>query len=239
MTIRLVSFWLLLVNSLAVTSAFLIYYHGGRDPFGERGFITFLSTFQLLTVALLADKICQAQKAKKNDPKSNSVLFWRVISWGFIFLAADEYLSIHEITDLFIHDVFDFQETSLTDRIDDLIVGSYGLIGIGVLVAFRHQLKPFKRVFPFFKLGFFFLFLMVATDLITNGEELNNALSDYGGGRQIHIWLGQLEEAFKVYSEAFFILAFYAILKNINTRQKQVFKEVNSPQISESVGRRS
>lgn len=66
-----------------------------------------------------------------------------------------------------------------------------------------------------------------------------NALSDYGGGRQIHIWLGQLEEAFKVYSEAFFILAFYAILKNINTRQKQVFKEVNSPQISESVGRRS
>lgn len=57
---------------------------------------------------------------------------WAIIASGFLFLAADEVLRIHENLDQLIHYVFGLKETNLTDRIDDLIVGMYGLVGIGV-----------------------------------------------------------------------------------------------------------
>ena len=40
-TIRRASIWVFSLNMLAIVLALIISYQGGRDPFGERGYITF------------------------------------------------------------------------------------------------------------------------------------------------------------------------------------------------------
>jgi hypothetical protein len=214
MTTKVFGFWLLLGNSMAVLSAFVIDHYSGADSFGEKGFITVWSTFQLLAIALLSDKI--AQKRTQRRLRDNSAMLWRVIAWGFIFLAADEFLGLHESADLLIHDFFSLRTTGLSDRIDDLIIGSYGVVGAGVIfVIYRLQLKSVISALPFFKLGFLFLFLMVTVDIVTNGNELIDIMANHEEvARQIYTFLGQLEESLKVFSEASFILAFHSVLKH-------------------------
>ncbi|MBE7381147.1 MAG: hypothetical protein F6J95_007030 [Leptolyngbya sp. SIO1E4] len=215
MTLRLASFLILFWNSLAVSTALVIYHvYDGKDHFGESGFITLLSTFQLLAIAWLSDKIFQARTAqRKGSLWRNKSIVWQIISLGFVFLAADEFLSIHEVTDLFIHDIFNLQETGLTDRIDDLIVALYGVVGIGVLVAYRDELKPYKKVFPLFTYGFLLLFIMVGLDTLTNEKDLLKALLNSNQIDTIYTWLIHLEDSLKIFAEAYFMMAFYAILK--------------------------
>ncbi|NER80714.1 MAG: hypothetical protein F6K42_14320 [Leptolyngbya sp. SIO1D8] len=222
MTIRLASFLVMFWNSLAVTVALVIYNHGGKDHFGESGFITLLSTLQLLAIALLADKILQARKPEQKEPLwKQPYAVWRIISFSFIFLAADEYLSIHEVLDLLIHDIFDWQETGLTDRIDDLIVGLYGIVGIGTLFIYRGELKPYRKSFPLFTWGFALLFCMVGLDTLTNEKDFLELFFEHNLADTIYIWLIHLEDSLKVFAEAFFILAFYSILQGVKRIPEQ------------------
>ncbi len=135
---RSVLILLLILNSLAIGLAIIIYKNTGYNHFGEKGFITILSAVQLLVVSMLSYKIYQARgmMGRSSFWRDPSVV-WAIIASGFLFLAADEVLRIHENLDKLIHYVFGLKETNLTDRIDDLIVGMYGLVGIGVLIAYR------------------------------------------------------------------------------------------------------
>ena len=49
---------------------------------------------------------------------------WGLIAGGFVFLAVDEALQIHERLDFVIHKALNIRETALTDRLDDAIIAT-------------------------------------------------------------------------------------------------------------------
>ena len=222
MSIKSLFSWVLFGNALAVVLALVIYHHGGRDHFGERGFITFLSTFQLLAIAWLSDKTAQIRKASPGAENHQSALLWRIIAWGFIFLAADEFLAIHEVTDLFIHDVFNLQETSLTDSIDDFIVLLYGIFGAWILWVNRLELKPHKQAIALLKRAFVLLFLMIGLDFFANGQKLLELFLDPATANTVQFHLYHLEDSLKVFIEALLIAAFYSIFRTVKSQQKRL-----------------
>ncbi|MGD1943965.1 MAG: hypothetical protein ACFB0G_21935 [Leptolyngbyaceae cyanobacterium] len=202
--------------------ALVIYHHGGRDHFGERGFITFLSTFQLLAIAWLSDKTAQIRRTTSKPAENQSALLWRIIAWGFIFLAADEFLALHEVTDHFIHDIFNIQETSLTDSIDDFIVLLYGIFGAWILWINRLELKPHKQAIAFFKRAFVLLFLMIGLDFFANGQKLLELFLDPATANTVQFHLYHLEDSLKVFIEALLIVAFYSIFRTVEDQQKKL-----------------
>ena len=139
------------------------------------------------------------------------------MSLGFLFLAADDLFKIHENIDRLIHNIFNLQETGLTDRIDDGLIGLYALIGIGVLIIYRNELKIYRKAFPFFTSGFALLFTTIALDLLTNRNDILPLLFGPTQAADLHIWLSHAENSLQVFAEAFFIGAFYAILQTAKT----------------------
>ena len=222
MTMRFVIFLVLLWNLLAVGAAVIIYIYTGTNHFKESGFITILSTFQLLAISRLSYKILQSRNVQ---PRCSlwrvPSAIWGLMSLGFIFLAADELFRIHENIDRMIHYIFNLQETGLTDRIDDVLIGLYGLVGIAILFVYRNELKAFKEFLPFFACGFVLLFSMVGLDVLTNRNDILPLLFDPDQAIVLHVWFSHAEDALKVFAEAFFILAFYAVLQ----KAKQVKEE--------------
>jgi hypothetical protein len=226
-TMRRASVWIFCVNAIAVLVALMIYQHGGRDHFGERGFITFLSTFQLLVIAGLSHQIAKVKTQVSSMSKQSATLVWRVIAWGFVFLAADEFLSLHEVTDLFIHDLFNLQETGLTDRLDDLIMASYGMFGLGLLWVYRDEFKPYKSALAFFKKGFMLLFMMILLDLAANEQDLLELFFAPDTANTIQRHLDHVEDSLKVFAEAFFLVAFYSIRQTVKFRQLKLELSTN------------
>ncbi|MEM6838235.1 MAG: hypothetical protein AAF609_15430 [Cyanobacteria bacterium P01_C01_bin.120] len=226
MTVRRASIWVFSLNFLAIILALIVHYLGGRDPFGERGFISFLSVAQLLAIAWLAHKIFQLKACSKLPFKKSAKLFWRTVTWGFVFLAADEFLSIHEVTDLLIHDIFSLQETPVTDRIDDVIVGLYGIFGAAMVWLNRHEITVHQRAVSFLRRGFLLLIIMVAIDAFSNDQGfLERFLLPSTADIAQHS-LYQLEDSLKILIEAFFIMAFYAIF----TANEQIQKRLEHSQ---------
>ena len=204
---RYASFGVLTLNGLAVVSAVALSPFVKRDPFSEGGFLTVFSGLQLLLVAYIAVQV------KKHSPRTNTSIIWTLIAVGFIFLTADEFFKIHENLDWLIHEAFNLQETGLTDRIDDILIGLYGVIGLAVLFVHFDELRPYRKAFPFFIVGFFLLFAMVTLDIITNRNDILPLIFNYEKSFVLQERLAQVEDSLKVFAEGFFILAFYMILQ--------------------------
>ncbi len=214
MAIRLVFFLVLLSNFLVVGAAIVIYKNTGVNHFGEGGFITILSVLQLLVISSLSCNIFRIRKAANQQSLwKDSSAVWAIIALGFIFLAADDFFMIHETVDRLIHHVFNIQETGFTDRIDDVLVGLYGLAGVAVLMTYHKELKNFREAFPFFIIGFVFLFTMVLFDVLTNRKDILSVFFGHDYASIIYVWLFLAEDSLKVFAEAFFIIAFFLILK--------------------------
>ncbi len=214
-------FWgTLLCNALAVCAAITIYSFTEVNHFEEDGFITIFSVFQLLTISWLSFKILQTRNVtRRRTLWSNSSTVWGIISLGFLFLAADEFFQIHEKIDFGIHHFFNMRETGFTDRLDDILVGLYVLVGISTLIAYRDELKTHRRAFPFFIYGFVLLFVMIAIDVLTNRDDILRILFDYYLANDILVWLSHLEDSLKIFAEAFFVLAFYTILQKTMSKK--------------------
>ena len=220
MSIRLVFFGVLLWNALAVSAAITIYSYTGVNHFQEDGFITILSVFQLLAISWLSYKILQTRNVTRRCVLwRDSSALWGIISLGFLFLAADEFFQIHEKIDFQIHYLFNIPETGFTDRIDDILVGIYGLAGISTLIAYRDELKTHRKALPFFICGFVLLFAMIVLDVLTNRRDILQVLFDYNSAIVLDVWLSHAEDSLKVFAEVFFIGAFYVILQK--TMQKK------------------
>lgn len=210
-TMRWVAASVLFVNALAVLVALIIYQLGGRDPFAERGYLTFWSTLQLLAIALISDKIRQLPHGQDSSSRRRSWIWW-AISLGFIFLAADEFLAIHEVIDLLIHDLFNLQETPFTDRIDDAILGLYVLLGIAILWMLRAEFYAFRKAMPWFKLAIMLIFSMMAVEWVAGYQHVIKEVFQAQTADLIKDSLYQLEEYLKILAEAFLVVAFYSVL---------------------------
>lgn len=128
---KLFTFLVLAIDLLVSIIAFII---GKRLP--KDILITIVSAIQLLATSMITWKIYKTRSSQ--HPSYHHITFsyfvWAIVAAGFLFLAIDEVVEIHEGIDKLIHKVFQIKETGLTDRIDDLIIGVYGLVGIGVLL---------------------------------------------------------------------------------------------------------
>ena len=216
------SIWVFSLNFAAIAAAIVIYYQGGRDPFGERGFITFLSSAQLLAIAGLNYQIFRVKKAASQSAKPSAHRLWQLLALGFVFLAADEFLAIHEVTDLFIHDVFNLQETVMTDRIDDAIVGLYAIVGLVMVWTHRREFFVSAPAIAFLKTGFGLLGVMVVIDVVTNDELFFYRLFQPATAEIVDTALYNLEDSLKILTEACLILAFYSILMVTNAHTKRL-----------------
>lgn len=174
--------------------------------FSEGNIVTFVSAGNLLFAAWTLGKIASVRR------QAGRPAIWAIMAAGFVFLAADELLRIHELTDDGLHVLFDLANTPMNDRIDDMIVGLYGIVGLTVMAFYRNELKQFRSSFWYLVVGFVFLYLMVAIDTLINRDDL---LLDAIGAEALqraHPWLEVAEEGAKVISEAFLVIAAYRAL---------------------------
>ena len=212
MTKRTITFFVISVNLVAVVVASLIYIYTEKDNFLEDGFITKLSFAQLLIISCLSILILRIrQSVTRRSIFKRPLVLWVVVALGFFFLAADEIYEIHEGLDEVIHRVFGWQETALSDRIDDFLVALYGLTAMSVLAINFNELKIFPESFPWFGSGFVLLFAMVLLDSMTNEPDLLLMFFERDRAMFLYTWLANLEDSFKVFAEGCFIIAFFSI----------------------------
>ena len=201
---------ILALNSLAIIVAVIL---GGDNPrllFKEHSFITWFSFLQLLTSSFITWRLYIGRRTNtKFWNLSQSYFIWAIISVGFIFLSIDEIALIHENLDKLIHFVLSMEETGITDRIDDVIVGLYGIAGIGVLYYYRKEFG----YYPYFKIlisiGFIFMFSKVFIDFLHNRNDILPHILNESTLKLIKPWLEVTEGSCKILGEAFFMAAFY------------------------------
>lgn len=181
--------------------------------FEDGGFITYFSVIQLFMLSYFTCKIFKIRSNASIAPWRSPIAIWGIFSLGFSFLALDDLLMIHEWFDELIHEIWRIQETGLSDRIDDIIVGGYGLIAVALLVIYRRELKKYIVVMPTVVAAFVTLFLMVGVDILTNRDDILLMLFQQSTVYSIDSWSFVLEEGLKLLAEGFFIIAAHTCLK--------------------------
>lgn len=212
---------LLIVFDVLLIAFSVIFPHDPKAYFKEFHIITWISAIKLLTVSYFAWKTYKIRTKETEDSGfSSQTKIWLLISIGFLFLFLDEVALIHENIDKLIHILLGMEETGLSDRLDDLIVIIYALVGIFILHKFKDEILRFKNAIPYIVVGFFFLIIRTVIDILTNradiipkfikNEELLLTTSNF---------LAVAEGSGKLLAETFFIVAFYYCL--ISARKTQ------------------
>lgn len=207
-------FMILIVNMIVLAAT--LFLPGGPGPYFKEGaFVTYFSSFQLVLMAALAGMIfwLRRESLKRGAGGNGSVGIWILMAIGLLFLSLDEVFLIHENIDFWIHRFFQMEETSLTDRIDDLIVGGYGVLGLTAIYIYRKELKRFHEAYPLFFAGFVLMFFSVGLDLLTARKDLlGMVIASPVLVNKTQFWLDLLEDSVKVLAEAVFLGSFYYCL---------------------------
>jgi hypothetical protein len=179
--------------------------------FGEGRFTTIISCAQLLLIAFFAGlTFLERRKATPERSIFSGPVLWALVAAGFAFLAADEAFELHERIDIITHQILHLQETPLSDRLDDLLVALYGVIGCGILWKYRLELHSFRKVLPILVAGFACLAASVLCDIISNDETgLKWFFRDAPIPKQLNGWFSAGDGAFTLLGEGFFLAAFY------------------------------
>ncbi len=189
--------------------------------------MTWLSAFHLGLcgwTSWLAFKVRLPEAAKQNwkywlKNRSNPSYIWLIMAIGFLFLAVDELVMLHELMDLVIHWVFQIQESPLTDRLDDFIVLGYGAVAVATLFMYWAEVKQYRIALPFLIMAMTCVFLMVLFDAITNQNDIVPLI--FGGDSdKIYNNFKLFEEGLKIWAEGFFLLAFFFSYKKALTFSK-------------------
>jgi len=181
--------------------------------FGEGRFTMGISCAQLLTVGFFAFRTFQARRDSMSGRGIfSSRLVWLIVAFGFVFLAYDEAFEFHEHFDQFIQKSLGLKDTPLLDRIDDALIALYGVIGLTVLWCFMRELLLFRRAMTTpLVAGFICLFLSVAADTASNGDEFLFWLTgDMPTAQLMNVWLSVADGGFTILGEGFFIVGFYS-----------------------------
>ena len=185
----------------------------------EATYITWVSFTQMLIIANICWRIYKNVRLESDKSFWKSpALLWMLVFIGFLYLSLDEVIRIHENLDNIIHRIFHLQKTEMSDRLDDAIVGLYGLLGIFVLLIFNSELKRYKDALMIFGFGFVLFFLMVCADMSVNSTSFLKHLFHGCDISLLFSTIKILEESFKLMAEAVFISAFYSVFLMTKTR---------------------
>lgn len=221
---------LLLLFDLILIVSISIFSDNPKEYFKEFNLFTWISFIKLLIISYLSWNIYTERKPPGGSFSfNNDHSIWFIVACGFIFLAFDELLSIHENVDKAIHKVLDMPETGLTDRIDDAIILIYATLGIAVLYSYKNELIKFAKSIPYLAVGFLFLFLRISIDFITNRDDvIPKIISDEILVSKLAIVLPVIEGGSKLLAETFFIFVFYSCFMQVKSSkagtQEQSFR---------------
>lgn len=171
-----------------------------------------ISCLQLLAVAVFCVLIFRERDRTLRGTSGRLAGFvWIAIAAGFVFLTLDESLQIHEKLDKWILRAFSLENNQITDRLDDALIGVYGVAGLFVMWLCRREMLQFRS--PMFKplvFGFIALVLSVLSDTISNGDEFLLAMTgDLATARKLNGWFSVFDGVFTFIAEGFFVAAFY------------------------------
>jgi hypothetical protein len=214
--------WVFLAQGFVLALALILGYQ--RDNldkhFGEAGFVTTFSFFNLLFISYvlaivfytaLSSSEKNGDSLKKRFAKS---VIWLVMAIGFLWLSFDEILMIHEKTDKAFHQFFQIKETSLTNRMDDIMVFSYPVLGLLAMYFSRKALYPYRKSLYFVVLGVALFCIMAVYDSMGKGlsSKYHNTRTMY----QVY------EESSKVLAEGFLMVAsLYCLRVSNSVRRKR------------------
>lgn len=191
--------------------------------FADGRLVDLYSFFQLLLTAFVSFFACRILE-KKHSLKwyeNPSARPFFVSAVGFLFLWFDDFLSIHENIDKFIHLILRIKETALTDHIDDFIILAYGIIAAFFIKDFIREFRRHPYMMRFIFSGLFLFFTMFCLDFLTNNIETFSyfLFKDFLLDDAIHIQniFKMLEESFELLGEAYFLSAFVAAFIDIKT----------------------
>jgi len=178
--------------------------------FGERKFITYFSTLQLLAVAWLSWGIYGFRRPGRGGAWWRSQgLIWGLMAAGFAFLALDDLLMIHEKTDKLVHALLGMRETPLSSHLDDMLVALYGIVGLVLLVVYRREVLRFLAVRGPLLVGIVLAFAMMAVDAANKRRfDIFGPFMDKASVVAVHRWMTVVEDSLKVFAEGLFLVAF-------------------------------
>jgi len=195
--------------------------HPAQEYFEEERFITWLSCIHLAVAAgiSLCNLIALSHRDSRTRNTWRQIWFWGLCCIGFFYLATDEWYMIHENLDFWIHHILHMKETSLTDRIDDLIVLLYGVLFCLGCRIFYKDFWDHKVMVRWLVAGLSLFLLMSLLDFVTNDYYLYQFFTDNRGlDEEIGMILGTLEDSLKLLSEGVLVIAllegFHATLKD-------------------------
>lgn len=233
-TVALTTFGIdLLGIAIAISRAIIL----DRSPmryFGERGFMTWISTLQLLIIAVLCWKVGTKRNSKlKSAPlKKRPEIFWRIAAAGMFFFALDETFKIHENLDKSILKLLQIEETSLTTRLDDFIILFYVITGLLFIYWYRQELRHFLAAFIWLKWAVFFSFLTVFLDMFGHNRATFEPFADnLDELNYIHHWVTTAEEIPKILAGGAFVVTLYSCNK-IAKRIKHSIRISNNEQLA-------
>lgn len=198
------------------------YYH-----FSSGRLVNIYSYFQLFATAFISFIVCRNLEKKDSlrwhrNPSARPFFISAV---GFLLLALDDLLSLHEGLDELMHLVLRIKETPLTDHLDDLLLLMYGVIAVFFIRDFIREFRKHPFMVGLIICGLLAASLMVCFDFISNNEEtfsyFFNGLA-YGEMRHTMDLFGMGDGSFQLLGEAFFLAAYVAAFTDIKTRQKSI-----------------
>lgn len=210
--------WSLLGIGAACVSLELTFQVYKHHPFDENGFVTLLSVCQLALICFVCFHLWRERKGDNPLRIKDPATIWLIISLGFAFLAVDEKALLHEGLDRSLHKVLHLHATGWTSRLDDMLIGLYGLAALVVLWFYFAEIKRYRRCFSLLRLGFVVLFLSVAADMASNRPDFFHWLLGPGAGDMAYSIVGGLEEVLKITSEALFLGAFHSAVLDRRTQ---------------------
>ena len=173
-----------------------------------------VSFIVLIAIAVVCVRIHAVRRGPEAAWFGGTERIWLLISLGFVFMALDEALSIHENIDVLLHRMLAMRETWLTDRLDDVIILGYGVAGLLILYAHRAEFRGLLDYRRHFVVGFLFLIAMVALDLLSNRRDFLYATGlERSLVPSVHHVLEVAEELTKLLAEAAFMLGFLSIYR--------------------------
>lgn len=188
----------LVLAALAVAAAGLVAGWIARDPldhFEEGGPLTWYSAAQLLAAAVLCRRIRRQRPAAAPGRR-----LWTALGLGFVFLALDELLKLHERIDAAAHALLSLRQTAMSDRIDDLLVLAYALAGAALLWRWRDALRRHGALWRYLAAGLALTLAMVAADIVSDSPELLRRIT--AGPARWGAALVVVEETVKLLAEA-------------------------------------
>ncbi|WP_460273973.1 hypothetical protein [Celeribacter sp. ULVN23_4] len=184
--------------------------------FEETGTIM-LGSFALLIATARINRRLFTQRRTSTQPLlQDKAVIWALISLGFLYLALDEVGQFHEQIDYWVHRIMHWRVTALSDRLDDMIIGLYALIGFGLIWIYKAEFHGAPTLRRWLTVGAIIMVLSIVTDALSNRTDILEATGLSPERAWVwHDWISIVEESCKLYAEACFLLGFISHLKQI------------------------